>query len=261
LDTTSVLSFCDFQAIREYLENSDPLLRSIWRKSPEISEKNVMVGRLHENHILGILLWFSNVKMEEITTERLEEEYKKFFQKISRSAVSTYLNQLEKQGILSKDRQGKQVLYRLTYEPPTTIHPIYFVRNFCILPSYLCKTSFFARTLRVDREENLRYLLELVILSLFKKRFEKCVLCPLALKEENQKFLDSISILYRNQSELIPKEVLNYISKELGELSVFGGINVTGRWATISGKLMNYANTYKKEIKFQREVLVRRENL
>jgi len=261
LDTTSVLSFCDFQAIREYLESSLALLRNVWRKTPEISEKNVMIGRLHENHILGIFLWSSTVKREEITTERLEETYEKFFKKISRSAVSTYLNQLEKQGILSKRRQGKQVLYRLTYDPPTNIHPIYIVRNFCLFPSYLCRISFFARTLRIDREENLRYLLELVNLSLFKNRFEKCLLCPLAIKEDNEEIFNAILNSYRIHSELVPKEVVNYINKKLGELSIFGGINIIGRWATISGKLMNYANMFKKEIKFQREILIRREKI
>ncbi len=261
MDTTSVLGFCDFQAIREYVENREPLLRNLWKRILEISDQNVMLGRIHENHLLGIFLWFYNVKKEKINTERLEEEYEKFFQKVSRSTISTYLNQLEKQGILSKKRQGKQVFYRLTHEPPMSLHPIYLVRTFCILPSYLCRVSFFARTLRVDREENLRYLLELVNFSLVKNRIEKCILCPLAIREENQENLEQIINIYRTKTELLPKELLNFINKDLGELSIFGGINIIGRWATILGKLMNYAQTYKKEIKFQREVLSRREKL
>lgn len=260
MDTTSVLSFCDFQAIREFVER-EPILRNIWKQLIEISAKNVMLGRLHENHLLGIFLWFYTVKKEEITTERLEEEYEKFFLKVSRSTISTYLNQLEKQGILTKNRRGKQVFYRLTYEPPLNIHPIYMVRNFCIFPSYLCRASFFTRTLRIDREENLRYLLKLVNFSLIKNRLEKCILCPLAIKEENTKIWEKITTVFRIRSELLPKELLEFIDKNLGELAVFGGGRLAGRWATILGKLMNYAQTYKKEIKFQREVLVRRDKL
>ncbi len=261
MDTTSVLGFCDFQAIREYVENREPLLRPIWKATYEISDKNVMLGRLRENHLLGIFLWFHTIKRDDITTEILEDEYEKFFQKVSRSTISTYLNQLEKQGILTKKREGKQVYYRLAYDPPFNLHPVYLVRTFCILPSYLCRGSFFARTLRIDREENLRYLLELVNFSLIKNRLEKCVLCPLALKKETKKALNSILNNFKNKSELLPKNLFDYIDKELGELHIFGGINIIGRWPTISGKLMNYAQTYKKEIKFQREVLLRRERL
>jgi DNA-binding transcriptional ArsR family regulator len=227
----------------------------------EISDKNIMLGRLHENHLLGIFLWSHTVKKEEITTDSLEEDYKKFFQPISRSTISTYLNQLERQGILIKRREGKHILYRLGYDPPTEIHPIYLVRNFCILPSYLCKASFFARTLRIDREENLKYLLELVNYSLIKNRIEKCVLCPYALKEENKKLFDLVSTTFLHKTELIPKELFNYINNDLGELPMFGGTNITGRWATILGRLMNYSQTYKKEIKFQSEVFSRREKL
>jgi hypothetical protein len=220
-----------------------------------------MLGRVHENHLLGIFLWFHAVKKEDITTERLGEEYEKFFQNVSRSTISTYLNQLEKQGILSKTRKGKEVHYQLAYEPPSGIHPIYLVRNFCVLPSYLCKASFFARTLRIDREENLRFLLELVNFSLLKNRMEKCILCPFAVKEENEKMLEPISTVYRHKTELLPKDLLQHINVQLGELPVFGGTGVMGRWATILGTLMNLAQTYKKEIKFQREVLERREKL
>ncbi len=261
MDTTSVLGFCDFQAIREYIEK-EPSIAGIWKKIMEISEsKNVMLGRVHENHLLGIFLWFYVIKQEEITTERLEEEYTKFYQQVSRSTISTYLNQLEKQGILFKRRQGKQVFYKLAYDPPTNIHPIYLVRNFCVLPSYLCRSSFFARTLRIDREENLRYLLELVNLCLIKNRLEKCILCPYAIKKENMKAHERISDIFRSKSELLPKELINYMDRELGELFVFGGTSIIGRWPTISGKLMNYVQTYKKEVKFQREVLIRREKL
>ncbi len=261
MDTPSVLSFCDFQAIREYVEAREPLLRNSWKKAIEISDQNIMVGRLHENHILGIFLWLYLVKIEELSTEKIVEEYERFFQKVSRSSMSTYLNQLEKQGILTKKRQGKNVFYRLIYEPPTNIAPIYMVRNFCILPSYICRASFFARTLRIDREENLRYLLELVNLGLFKNRLEKCVLCPYAIKEENKQLLNSVGTIYRNKSELLPKELFDYINEKLGDLPIFGGINILGNWPTISGKLMNYGQIYKKEIKFQREVYDRKQTL
>lgn len=220
-----------------------------------------MLGRVHENHLLGIFLWFYDVKKEDITTERLGEEYEKFFQNVSRSTISTYLNQLEKQGVLSKTRKGKEVFYQLAHEPPSSVHPIYIVRNFCVLPSYLCRASFFARTLRIDREENLRFLLELVNFSLLKNRIEKCTLCPFAVKEEIEKMLEPIATAYRHKTELLPKELLQYINTQLGELTVFGGTGIMGRWATIVGTLMNMAQNYKKEIKFQREVLERREKL
>ncbi|NVM28229.1 MAG: helix-turn-helix transcriptional regulator [Candidatus Helarchaeota archaeon] len=261
MDTTSVLGFCDFQAIREYVENREPTLRDIWNKRFEVSEKNVMKGRLHENHLLGIFLWFYVVKKEEIITEKINEEYEKFFDKVSRSTISTYLNQLEKQGILTKNRQGKQVFYRLTYEPPKKTHPIYVVRNFCMLPSYLCRASFFSRTLRIDREVNLQFLLELINLSLIKNRIEKCIICPLAIKKDNEKMGTRISSLYRTKTELLPKELFEYINNELGELSLFGGGKIVGTWATILGKLMNFSQIYKKEIKFQREVFSRKEKL
>jgi DNA-binding transcriptional ArsR family regulator len=237
----------------------EPVLRNNWNRTIEMQD--AMLGRVHENHLLGIFLWFYTVKKEDVTTERLGEEYEKFFQNVSRSTISTYLNQLEKQGILSKTRKGKEVHYQLAYEPPSGVHPIYIVRNFCILPSYLCKTAFFARTLRIDREENLRYLLELVNFSLLKNRIEKCILCPFAVKEENEKMLELVSTIYRFRTELLPKELLQHISTQLGELTVFGGTSIMGRWATIVGTLMNLAQTYKKEIKFQRDVLERREKL
>ena len=65
MDTTPVLSFCDFQAIREYVENSEPLLSDIWDKTFEVSDKNLMLGRVHENHLLGIFLWLYIIKKEE----------------------------------------------------------------------------------------------------------------------------------------------------------------------------------------------------
>ena len=152
MDTTSVLGFCDLQAIREYIEK-EPLVQDIWKRIIEISDsKNIMLGRLHENHLLGIFIWFYTIKQEEITTEKLEAEYSKFFKKVSRSTISTYLNQLEKQGILSKRKQGKEVFYKLTYEPPNKIHPIYLVRNFCPYPSYTPKKFF-----RLYRIQNSRF--------------------------------------------------------------------------------------------------------
>ncbi|MHA1264722.1 MAG: helix-turn-helix domain-containing protein [Candidatus Helarchaeota archaeon] len=260
MDTPSVLKFCDFQAIREYVQK-EPVLQNIWNEIREIATKNVMLGRLHENHLLGIFLWYYSIKKVEVRTEELGEEYRKFFQRVSRSTISTYLNQLEKQGILSKKRIGKEVYYYLTYDPPQNIQPIYLVRTFCLFPSYLCRASFFARTLRIDREENLRYLLELITFCLIKNRIEKCTLCPFAIKEENFKIYKTISTIYEAKSELLPKEIIKYINNDLGELSILGGIEIVGRWATIIGKLMSYTQIYKKELKFQREVLMRKERI
>ena len=98
-------------------------------------------------------------------------------------------------------------------------------------------------------------------ISLIKNRIQKCIYCPFAVKEENERLWEEVASLFQSKTDLLPKELIDYIDKELGELSVFGGINITGRWATILGKLMNYSQTSKKDIKFQRDVFARKEKL
>jgi hypothetical protein len=117
LDLNNDLGDLD-RLIKEYA----PEIYEIWDKRADSSEEQgIRTGRLHENHILGILFKHLMEGEPEVTTTDIEEEYEIFFKKIARSTVSTYLNQLEKEEVLFKKRDGRAVMYLFNIPPPNNI--------------------------------------------------------------------------------------------------------------------------------------------
>ena len=87
-----------------------------------------------------------------MTTSEVEREYKKYYKKIARSTISTYLNMLKKENTLYKERDGRIVYYIFFDDPPVDINPFWFTRIFCIVPAYFIRASLFSQ-LYLDAEK------------------------------------------------------------------------------------------------------------
>ncbi|NVM03725.1 MAG: hypothetical protein HWN67_15445 [Candidatus Helarchaeota archaeon] len=247
------LFYCDFKAIEDYAKEFEGL-KDICMKifdRPEAIKSNL--GQLQKNRILGIFLWLKNTNTDRVTTQKIEEEYKKFFKPISRSSISTYLNQLIKENVLKKQKVGKTVFYELAHEIPKILDsdPFWFVKNFCIYPVYICRTSYFARKLRIEKNKEVSYIYKLINYNLIKNRMQKCLLCPFGIKNEYKTVLNKLEKQYITLKNLLPKQLVEYIETGLGELKIFNGISLFPSWSEVKEKIVKYANQHKRELKNQ----------
>ena len=119
----------------------------------------------------------------------IESFYENYFKKIARSTVSTYLNTLDKDGVLAKERDRRIVFYYLKEPPPYNIRPFWIIRNFCTLPAYFMRAQYLCRfydmktNLPEDLGEARKFIIGLTLITLFRNRFDKCMLCQFAFKE------------------------------------------------------------------------------
>ncbi len=253
------LFYCDLKAIEEYAREfkglNDVALAFLDR--PEALKSNL--GQLQKNRILGIFLWLKETNKDKVTTNKIENEYKKFFKTISRSSISNYLNQMIKENVLKKEKMGKTVYYQIAHEIPAIIEgdPFWFVKNFCIYPIYICRTSYFSRKLRIEKTREEAYIFKLINYNLIKNRIKKCITCPLGMKEEYQKVLNDLEKQYLTLKNLLPKELINYIESSLGELKLFNGISLFPSWSEVKEKIDEFYNQYKKELKVQIQTITR----
>ncbi|MHA1379831.1 MAG: hypothetical protein ACTSRG_15780 [Candidatus Helarchaeota archaeon] len=247
------LFYCDIKAIEEYTKNFKELkdlCMAIFDK-PDLLKSNL--GQLQKNRILGIFLWLKDTNIDKVTTNKIEIEYKKLFKPISRSSVSNYLNQLEKEGVLKKEKLRKNVYYEIAHDIPSEISgdPFWYLRNFCIYPIYICRTSYFARKLRIEKNREETYIFKLINFNLIKNRIKKCALCPFGIKKEYENILLKLEKQYMTLKNLLPKELVEYIENYLGEIKIFNGISLFPSWTIVKEKIDEFANKYKKELKAQ----------
>ena len=251
---------CNLKEIREVIKDYPKEIAELWDIRYDVPEfDNSNLGGLQKNRILGLFLWAKENEKEFIVTNDITKDFSKFYNSdISRSNISTYLNQLTKEGVLNKNKKGKHVDYYIAHDPPMAFsqNPFWVVYNFCIYPSYLCRASFFANKLKIARTRSKEevQIMELILINTIINRFQKCSICKYGDKEKllalNKRVLD----YFQDMTKLLPKELKVYIDK-LAELEIFGGEKLgILNWPKITGKIMYFANKYKEFLKNQ-EVL------
>ena len=268
---TEIMSHaCNLEHLAKIVEEIAPEIADVWQERYDIAEdEGIKTGRLHENRILGLKLRFNQIGGERTTTSDLEDEYMLFFKKIARSTVSTYLNQLVKDGVLAKEREGRVVYYLFSVPPPKNIDPFWFVRNFCTLPAYLARAAAFAvlyhelseRKRGTSSLQSQKFLVGLVILRLLYKRFEKCFLCQFGTKSAYRRVRDLFEQALNDRQDVLPEKLRDYLFNELGDLPIFGGIPFLEQHEDILKNIEVFAEQYQQDIEFQILVSQRRQSL
>lgn len=264
LDLVSALDDLD-KVIKDYA----PEVYDLWQNREDSSEEQgIRTGRLHENHILGIILKHSMEGEPEVTTTDIEQEYKTFFVKIARSTVSTYLNQLEKEGVLYKKRDGRTVNYLFRTPPTKDIPPFWIVRNFCLIPPYFSRAAVLAQIYlnpseKLEKYETQRkFLLGLSILTILKNRHKNCYLCQFS----NKTFYNDTTSLFesyiKERIDVLPEELRNFILFELGEIPLFGGMEIhPNERKPLDDKILDFVERYHSDIEFQISVSKHRQKV
>jgi DNA-binding transcriptional ArsR family regulator len=257
------------QDIDKVIQEYAPEVKEVWIERKDTSEdQGIRTGRLHENHILGIIVKHHLETVPEITTTDIEEEYEISFKKIARSTVSTYLNQLEKENVLYKKRDGRNVQYLFQIPPASNMQPFWFVRNFCLLPSYFSRAALLAQLYLHPPKEHDKYeaerkfLIGLSILTVLKNRTEKCYLCQFGLKQFYQSTTEQFESFIKERIDVLPEELRNFILFELGELPCFGGIVISPlKTEELYQKILDFVERYHSDIEFQMSVSKHRQNV
>jgi DNA-binding transcriptional ArsR family regulator len=262
----------DLELLRNVLKEFSPEILDIYDLRRESGDEDgSKTGRQHENHILGIILGydFKDETEGQITTTDIENEYELFFKKIARSTVSTYLNQLDKEGVLTKRRDGRTVFYLLKQKPPYNVNPFWIIRNFCILTPYFYRAIMLAKLYDIiDKKEQsnindaIKFLIGLCILFILRNRIINCLMCQFAIKEDYREIRDEFDLNIKNRSDVLPEEIIKYLNG-IAELPIFGGFNPLNenKFEEISTKLKELAERYSQDIDFQSSVAKRRRDI
>jgi hypothetical protein len=261
----------DLERLHNIIGEVSPELQDLWIiRRDEFEEEGIRTGRLHENHILGIILSCDFINDKYSTTMNVESYYQTYFKKIARSTVSTYLNQLDKEGVLSKERKGRIVYYYLQEHPPNAINPFWIVRNFCTLPPYFARAVYICRfynessDLPADLIDFRKFIIGLALLTLLKNRFEKCMLCQFASKDGYRNLKEQFDMIIKDKKDVLPEPLQSFIGKEgLGELPMFGGFRFPEKISDkdINKKIDDLVERYAQDIDFQMNVFRRRQEL
>lgn len=250
-------------------------------REDESEEQQIKTGRLHENRILGIILKFYLEGKKKITTGEVEHEYKKYFKEIARSTISTYLNMLNKESTLYKEREGRVVYYIFYEDPPKGIKPFWFTRIFCIVPAYFERAMYFADLyFRAEKfvgqyiakfrsgdknilTRNFKFLIGLIIINIFKNRSSKCVLCQFSKREMYGKLEELMSVAIKDRTDVLPEEMLEILIGKYSEIPMFDGIYIKGEMGDVDiiENILKFAVDYKKDLDFQIMVSDRRKTL
>jgi DNA-binding transcriptional ArsR family regulator len=261
---------CNLERLGQVIDEIAPEVADVWLERYDIAEdEGIKTGRLHENRILGLKLRYTQIGEERTTTSDLEDEYELFFKKIARSTVSTYLNQLVKDGVLAKERDGRVVYYLFSVAPPRSVDPFWFVRNFCTTPAYLARAAAFAHLYQEISKgkrgstslQAQQFLLGLAILRLLYKRFEKCFLCQFATKSAYRRVRDLFEQALNDRQDVLPEKLRDYLFNQLGDLPIFGGTPFLAQHEDIQKNIEVFAEQYQKDIEFQIMVSQRRQEL
>ncbi|MFW9989270.1 MAG: hypothetical protein ACFFC3_11485 [Candidatus Odinarchaeota archaeon] len=250
-------------------------------REDESEEQQIKTGRLHENRILGILLKFYLEGKKKITTGEVEDEYKRYFKEIARTTISTYLNMLKNESTLYKERDGRVVYYIFYEDPPLGINPFWFTRIFCIVPAYFDRAMRFSKLYinskkyvkqynheqsREDEDlliRNFKFITGLIILNIFKNRSLKCIFCQFSKKEIYKKLAELISAAVKDRSDVLSENLLENIIEKFSEIPIFGGNKITNEIIEneVSKEILQYADTFKKDLDFQIMVSHRRQDI
>ncbi|MHA1819262.1 MAG: hypothetical protein ACTSU2_15310 [Promethearchaeota archaeon] len=253
------------RVIKEYAQE----VPDIWDKRDDTSEdQGIRTGRLHENHILGIIIKHDLEDLKDVTTSDIEEEYRIFFRKIARSTVSTYLNQLEKECVLFKKRDGRTVKYLFQIPPPKGLNPFWIVRNFCLLPSYISRAITLTEMYLKEPQEKEKYVKErkfligLAILNVLKNRFDKCSLCQFGNRTFYKSSTEDFEKYIKERIDVLPDDLRTFVLKELGEIPLFGGIIINPTdYDEVFKKILENVEIFHNDIGFQEVVSKRRQKI
>jgi DNA-binding transcriptional ArsR family regulator len=254
------------EIIREYA----PELADLWiTRRDDFEDEGIKTGRLHENHILGIILAGDFINERQITTMDIEAFYENYFKKIARSTVSTYLNTLDKDGVLAKERDGRIVFYYLKEKPPYNIRPFWILRNFCTLPAYFMRAQYLCRfydaktNLPKDLSEPRKFIVGLSLLTLFRNRFDKCMICQFASKEGYRELKEMFEVIIKDRKDVLPEALQTFVEKDLAELPMFGGLIIPGEVTDeqINQRINDFVERFAQDIDFQMNVSRRRQEL
>lgn len=273
-----------FRLMDNVIQDFSPEISCLYQyREDEAEEKQIKTGLLHENRILGIILKFYLEGQKKVSTAEVEEDYGRYFKNVARSTISTYLNMLNKELTLYKERNGRIVYYIFSEEPPKGISPFWFTRTFCTAPVYLSRAIFFSQLYSEAEKyveqsiddcgngdnkidiivQNFKLITGIIILNIFKNRISKCMLCQFSKRGNYRNLREIIKNAIKDRSDVLSQEILSSLIKKCSEIPVFGGINIKGdniKKGMVKEIVRNVIN-YKQDFEFQQMLYLRRQEL
>lgn len=274
----------ELKLIDEVIKDFAPEVAYLYQiREDKTEDQQTKTGYLHENRVLGVILKLYVEGKKKITTIGVENEYNKYFKTIARSTISSYLNNLIKDRILYKEKDGRKVTFYFSEDPPIGISPSWFTRIFCIIPVYFNRAIYFS-FLYINAEKivqqhiydygytnklednfiiNFKYLVGLILLNIFKNRSSSCVLCQFSKREIYEEIEARIDAAIKDRSDVLPEELVKSLIIKYSEIAKFDGVNINDD--TVKEEfileMLKYADLHKKDLDFQRKVSLPRKNL
>ncbi|MHA1269229.1 MAG: hypothetical protein ACTSPY_05520 [Candidatus Helarchaeota archaeon] len=245
--------------IKDYFKIYENWLLDEWRVCIAIKREN---KKLVKNRILGLILLFNK-----LSTEQIVDFYNRYFDILSRSTISKYLNELYDQDILDKEKKGKEVSY--FFKEIAVIeraNPFWFSKNICPTPKYLYRLAYFARKLlkiKIEKklDDEIEIIVNLIVLKLISNKFEKCVYCNFSDRKIVKLIKEQVDRKFSNKSSVLNPELKESIDK-YAELNIFGGdiisYNVGGK--DLPKELLEITKKYRKELTLQKKANKIRKN-
>ena len=127
---------------------------------------------------------------------------------------------------------------------------------------YLCRFYDAETSLSEELVKSRKFIVGLAILSLLQKRFEKCILCQFASRDEYKQLKERYDTIIKDRKDVLPEKLQNFIH-ELGEIPSFGGVKIPEDYSDeeINKKIDDLAVRYAQDIDFQMNVSRRRQEL
>lgn len=266
----------------KFFQDFSPEISYSCQYQEDITEAHLMkTGLLQEKRILGIFLKKYSEGMNKMTTRDVITEYKNYFERVARSTISLYLNILNKESVLRKEKNGRVVYYNIVEKPPRNINPFWFTRIFCIIPVYFslakhfinlyinakeCIQQSFKKFGYQDKDiliQNFKFVLGLIILKIFRNRIHKCVYCQFSNKKKYAEIEDLIDLSIKERSDVLPLDAFNGIIHKCSEIPIFNGIDIYREVTkkNLVEELLRITDKNKEDLEFQRKVFFRRKNL
>jgi hypothetical protein len=271
-----------FKFFDKFFQDFSPEIGKICQFQEDETKNQLMkTGLLQEKRILGIFLKSYLEGITKMTTRDVINEYKSYFENVARSTISLYLNILNKESVLCKEKKGRVVYYNIFDNPPRNIPPFWFTRIFCIIPVYFNRANYFSDLYNKAKEyiqqyfkkfsdedqdilmHNFKFILGLILLKIFKNRIQKCMYCQFSKKKTYAKMEYFIDLAIKDRSDFLSKDIFNGLIPKCSEIAIFNGININSEFIkeNLVEELLRITNINKEDLKFQREVFYRRKNI